>query len=90
MFKIRKIKFENHPILRNLELNFCGLDGNAIDTIIFAGANGTGKSTILNELYNIASHKVNIPMKVEFENDDKEIFRITYFFIKCSQSNFLI
>lgn len=90
MFKIRKIKFENHPILRNLELNFCGLDGNAIDTIIFAGANGTGKSTILNELYNIASHKVNIPMKVEFENDDKEIFRITYFFKKINGQKIMI
>lgn len=84
MFKIRKIKFKNHPILKNLELNFCGLNGKAIDTIIFAGANGTGKSTILNELYNIASHKVKIPMEVEFENEDNEIFKFIYFLKKIN------
>lgn len=46
MYKIRKIKFQEHPILRNLELDFCGKDGKALDTIIFSGENGTGKSTI--------------------------------------------
>ena len=50
MFKIRKIKFKNHPVLKNLELNFCDSNGKAMDTIIIAGENGTGKSTILNEL----------------------------------------
>lgn len=84
MYKIRKVKFKKHPILKNLELNFCDSKGKAIDTIIFAGANGTGKSTILNELYNMASHKVKTPMEVEFENEDNEIFKITYFFKKVS------
>ena len=37
MYRIRKIKFENHPILKNLELNFCDLNGKVMETIIFAG-----------------------------------------------------
>ena len=46
MYKIRKIKFQDHPILKNLELDFCGKDGKALDTIIFAGENGTGKAQL--------------------------------------------
>lgn len=89
MFKIRKIKFENHPILKNLELNFCNIDGKAMDTIIFAGANGTGKSTILNELYSIASYQVKYPIKIEVENSEK-IFEIKYFREKNSILNKII
>ena len=71
MYKIRKIKFQEHPILKNLELDFCGKDGKAFDTIIFAGENGTGKSTIINALYEIASHTVKYPVLVEFEYKGK-------------------
>lgn len=55
--KIRKIKFNNHEILGNLELNFCDKDGNAVDTIFIAGENGTGKSTILEEIYKICGYQ---------------------------------
>ena len=48
MQKIKRIKFNNHPILKNLELDFCGADGRAVDTVIIAGENGSGKSTITN------------------------------------------
>lgn len=77
MYKIRKIKFQEHPILKNLELDFRGRNGKAVDTVIFAGENGAGKSNIINELYKIASHTVSSPLSVEIENDDR-IFTITY------------
>ena len=78
MYKIRRVKFQEHPILKNLELDFCDTDGKALDTIIFAGENGTGKSTIIEALYEVASHKVKYPMWVEFEHDGK-IFCISYY-----------
>lgn len=78
MYKIRKIKFQEHPILKNLELDFCGKDGKAFDTIIFAGENGTGKSTIINLLYEVASHTVKCPMSVEFEHKGN-VFNIIYY-----------
>lgn len=79
MYKIRKIQFFKHPILGDLSLNFCDNDGRAVDTIIFAGENGTGKSTLLNELYNIASYNVKNPCKLEIEING-EIVNLDYFF----------
>lgn len=67
MNKIRKVTFKNHPILGNLSLNFCDSNGNAVDTIIFAGENGTGKSTILNCLYDVISRHFFVNMDLEME-----------------------
>ena len=58
MYKIREIRFKNHPILKNLILNFCDSTGHAVDTVIIAGENGTGKSTIINFLYVLFSGNV--------------------------------
>ena len=58
MLKIRSITFREHPIFKNLTLDFCDADGNAVDTVIIAGENGTGKSTILNFLYDLTSGQV--------------------------------
>lgn len=79
MYKIRKISFQEHPFLHNLTIDFCGKDGKAVDTVIIAGENGTGKSTMLNELYNVVSHSVGTPIVVEFENGS-ENFTISYNF----------
>ena len=49
--KIRKIKYNNHPVLGNLELNLVNNDtGLPYETIVFAGENGTGKTSILSSL----------------------------------------
>lgn len=47
---ITKIKWNNHEILGNLELDFTKADGSPYSTIILAGENGTGKTTILETL----------------------------------------
>lgn len=77
MYKIRSIKFHDHPILKNLELDFCGTDGGAVDTVIFAGENGTGKSTILDSMYQIITKAVKFDVDVELEVDG-EVRRLTY------------
>ena len=51
--KILSIKFERHPILGNLKLDFVDKNGNPVDTVILAGENGCGKTRILEELYNL-------------------------------------
>jgi predicted ATP-binding protein involved in virulence len=46
--KIRRIKYNNHQVLGNLELDFVNpATGLAFDTIVLIGENGTGKTTIL-------------------------------------------
>lgn len=42
--KIRKVKWTNHPILGNLELDFVNpVTNHPFSTIVFAGENGSGK-----------------------------------------------
>ena len=35
MMKIKRIKFKNHPILKNLELDFCDRDGRVMTMQVF-------------------------------------------------------
>lgn len=49
--KIRQVKWKDHPVLGNLFLDFVdAASGQPFGTIIFAGENGTGKSTVLEDL----------------------------------------
>lgn len=75
MYKIRNITFKNHKVLKNLHLDFCDREGKAVDTIILAGENGNGKSTIINELFgNISGNNITT-MAMEIENEG-DIIRI--------------
>lgn len=48
---ITKIKFKNHPILRDLELDLKNPHtGQPYNTVILVGENGLGKTTILSDL----------------------------------------
>lgn len=69
MTKIRKITLIDHPVLGNLTLDFCDVNGNAVDTVIFAGENGSGKSTILNAIYNSIDNILYNFIYIEWETD---------------------
>ena len=49
--KIRKINWKNHPIFGTFELSFLDESSKPYNTIVIAGENGTGKTTILETLY---------------------------------------
>ena len=79
--KILSIEFEKHPILGNLRLNFADRYGNPVDTIILAGENGCGKTTILEELQNLWTENWNANYKgryitVRIYLDEREINQI--------------
>src|SRR5690242_6146204 len=80
--KIRKVELQDHPILGNLKLNFTDEQGRTIDTIIFAGENGTGKTAILDLLYHFSMFALNKQRRdekrifeVEFSSDELGVFR---------------
>ena len=47
---IQELKWDNHPVLGNLLLNFTKPNGDLYNTIVLAGENGCGKTTVLSTL----------------------------------------
>lgn len=79
--KIKSINLTNNPILGNFSLDFCDTNGVPFNTILLSGENGTGKSTLLNIIYNFLS--LPIPAKIStekqtfvFELNEDEINRL--------------
>lgn len=83
MQKIKSIKFKDHPILKNLELNFCDSDDRAVDTVIFAGENGSGKSTIINCLYDLSIGSMTFEADVVLECNGEDILLVYRYDSKC-------
>ena len=71
--RIKKIELENHPILGNLNLDFTNGNGECVDTIILAGENGTGKTSVLDLLFDFS----NFNIKNE-KRDEKRIFELVF------------
>lgn len=56
--RIRQIEFKKHYFFKDLTIDFTDENSDTVDTIIIAGENGTGKTTILNEIYKTMSEGV--------------------------------
>lgn len=71
--KLKKVRWDSHPILGDLELDFTNeATGSPYDTIIIAGENGTGKTTILETIYNFLNQGPIDPFKfIEYQIDKK-------------------
>ena len=52
---IQRIKYANHPIMGDLSLSFTDESEKPYATIVFAGENGTGKTTILRTIASICT-----------------------------------
>ncbi|SHH07914.1 Predicted ATP-binding protein involved in virulence [Butyrivibrio fibrisolvens DSM 3071] len=79
---IKKLKWKNYKALGNLELDFTKDDGTAYNTIILAGENGAGKTTVLESLATVLDCGPN----TVFEYIDYDISGTTYKAIPDSRS----
>lgn len=76
--RLRKIALENHPILTNLNLDFTDEENKSVETLILAGENGTGKTSVLDLLYefsmiNLSNDKRDERRSFEIELSAKEL-----------------
>lgn len=77
--KVKRLKFKNHKVLGDLDISFQIDSNNTLDTIVFIGKNGTGKTTILREIYNLMDleNMQNSGNKIflELEENEKAILK---------------
>ncbi len=74
---IKKVKWKNNNVLGNLELDFTKPDGTEYKTIILAGENGTGKTTILDTLSSFLNMQSITPFEYVVYSADGHVYRIT-------------
>ncbi|MEO0396687.1 MAG: AAA family ATPase, partial [Cyanobacteria bacterium P01_A01_bin.137] len=75
--KIKEIRFTKHKILKDLRLNFTDENGHIADTIILAGENGCGKSTILKSIFDALNYRCPLletgSMGIHFKLTESEV-----------------
>lgn len=69
--KVEKIKFNNHEIFNNLEVDFRDKYGEILNTIVIIGENGSGKTTLLKSIYD--SFEINERGYEELEDNKVEL-----------------
>ncbi|MFI3330061.1 MAG: AAA family ATPase [bacterium] len=68
---ITKIKYKNHPVLANLEIDFTK-QGKPCSKIILVGENGSGKSSLINSISDfLCNASLNNIEKIEYKKEDK-------------------
>ena len=88
------IKWKDHKVLGNLSLDFRKSDGTPYNTIVIAGENGTGKTSVLSSLYEVMRGKPTpwldyltyLSNGIEFEARPKSNENNTGFYTRTNKS----
>ena len=70
--KIRKLKIRDYKIFKDIEFDFTDKNGKTLDTIVLAGINGTGKTTLLKLIAEILTPEVSYDFLFNIENVEIE------------------
>lgn len=73
--KIKSIQLKDHPVLKNLKVDFCDKQGNVQNLIVIAGTNGSGKTNLLESIYDYFVKRKNFSgeVNVEFSENEKKL-----------------
>jgi ABC-type cobalamin/Fe3+-siderophores transport system ATPase subunit len=58
--KIRTIQIKNYKMFKDVTLDFTNRDGDTLDTVVIAGLNGSGKTSLLQLLQRLFSESLNL------------------------------
>jgi len=72
--KIKKMKISDYKILKDFECNFTDKDGDILNTVVIAGINGSGKTSILELISNFFMKNRKLPsfkdyIEINIKND---------------------
>lgn len=89
--KIKNIQLKNHEILKNLNIDFLDKDGKAQELIVIAGSNGSGKTNLLEAIYNYFLNENNEMVsetEIEFLNEEADLKKISKVIYMPTEINF--
>ncbi|MBX9890372.1 MAG: AAA family ATPase, partial [Amoebophilaceae bacterium] len=87
MIKIQSIQLINHPILGNIQLDFIKNNGEIYNNIIFAGENGSGKTTMLDLFYSFSSFYPLGNANTGKKSDSEYVLDVFYSFSELNLKN---
>jgi len=71
--KVKKIKFNNHKVLKNLEVDFINERNEPLEIVVFIGDNGTGKTQLLKSIVDGIENAITKGFRIHGTQDGAEI-----------------
>ncbi|MFA6709271.1 MAG: AAA family ATPase [Fusobacterium sp.] len=74
--KVKSIQFKNHKVLKNLKIDFLDKEGKILDLIVLAGSNGSGKTNVLEGIYNHLekpNNYIDIALDIEYSEKEQQL-----------------
>ena len=60
--RIKHLKFQEHPVLGDLEIDFADENEEPLEIVAFIGDNGTGKTQVLESIVELTKEKFKVPL----------------------------
>ncbi|MGL4988663.1 MAG: AAA family ATPase [Cetobacterium sp.] len=90
--KIQNIRMKNHEVLKNLDVDFLDKDGKVQNLVVIAGSNGSGKTNLLEAIYNYFLNKNNIEdvdvAEIQILNEEEDLKKLPKVIYMPTEINF--